>query len=109
MAQHSTVPTVLFVLCTLDIPLSLSVHFIALRPVDCTVLQLAPLRVHKNMKSLNLSGNPLCQSRDYRLFCIAYFKPLVFLDYTMIEAIEVSPKQNVVRTCREYSLGEYSN
>lgn len=52
-------------------------------------VQLAPLRGMKHIVSLNLTGNPVCEGHDYRLYCIAFLKNLLYLDYALIEQSEV--------------------
>lgn len=43
----------------------------------------------KHIKCLNLTGNPVCSTPDYRTYMVAFLKDLVYLDYVLIEPAEV--------------------
>ncbi|KAM6299060.1 dynein regulatory complex subunit 3 [Aegotheles albertisi] len=42
------------------------------------------LRRFKNLRTLNLTGNPLCQDEQYTLFVVAYLPDLVYLDFKLV-------------------------
>lgn len=48
------------------------------------------LRGFPVLNLVNLDGNPVCEDPDYRTVCLAYLKPLKYLDYEMIEPSEVT-------------------
>ncbi|KAL0993113.1 hypothetical protein UPYG_G00103370 [Umbra pygmaea] len=43
------------------------------------------LRKFKNLRTLNLAGNPICKEGHYRLFVSAYLPDLVYLDYMLLD------------------------
>ncbi|KAM4598286.1 dynein regulatory complex subunit 3 [Polymixia lowei] len=43
------------------------------------------LRQFKNLHTLNLAGNPICEEDDYKFFIAAYFSHLVYLDYRLLD------------------------
>ncbi|NXR52948.1 DRC3 protein, partial [Hippolais icterina] len=42
------------------------------------------LRRLKNLRTLNLSGNPFCSKEHYRLFVVAHLPSLVYLDFKLV-------------------------
>ncbi|NXC23780.1 DRC3 protein, partial [Campylorhamphus procurvoides] len=44
----------------------------------------AYLRRLKNLRTLNLSGNPLCDDEQYMLFVVAHLPTLVYLDFKLV-------------------------
>ncbi|NXE95020.1 DRC3 protein, partial [Menura novaehollandiae] len=42
------------------------------------------LRRFKNLRTLNLTGNPFCDDEQYTLFVIAYLPNLVYLDFKLV-------------------------
>ncbi|XP_063270518.1 dynein regulatory complex subunit 3 [Prinia subflava] len=42
------------------------------------------LRRLKNLRTLNLSGNPFCSTEHYRLFVVAHLPSLVYLDFKLV-------------------------
>ncbi|NWR47687.1 DRC3 protein, partial [Regulus satrapa] len=42
------------------------------------------LRRLKNLRTLNLSGNPFCREEHYTLFVVAYLPSLVYLDFKLV-------------------------
>uniref|UniRef100_A0A8C5TFW8 Dynein regulatory complex subunit 3 n=1 Tax=Malurus cyaneus samueli TaxID=2593467 RepID=A0A8C5TFW8_9PASS len=42
------------------------------------------LRKLKNLRTLNLSGNPFCNHEDYTLFVVAHLPSLVYLDFKLV-------------------------
>ncbi|XP_051571594.1 dynein regulatory complex subunit 3 [Myxocyprinus asiaticus] len=43
------------------------------------------LRKFKNLRTLNLAGNPFCDDENYKIFVTAYFPDLVYLDYRLLD------------------------
>ncbi|XP_076809798.1 dynein regulatory complex subunit 3-like [Clavelina lepadiformis] len=43
------------------------------------------LRRFQNLRTLNLSGNPVCEDPGYKLFTVAYLSHLVYLDFRLID------------------------
>ncbi|NWS70590.1 DRC3 protein, partial [Crotophaga sulcirostris] len=48
------------------------------------------LRRFKNLRVLNLAGNPLCDDEEYMLFVVAHLPNLVYLDYKLVHDTTVS-------------------
>ncbi|NXH67413.1 DRC3 protein, partial [Hydrobates tethys] len=48
------------------------------------------LRRFKNLRTLNLTGNPLCDDEQYTLFVVAYLPDLVYLDFKLVSETMVS-------------------
>uniref|UniRef100_A0A8C0HN47 Dynein regulatory complex subunit 3 n=1 Tax=Buteo japonicus TaxID=224669 RepID=A0A8C0HN47_9AVES len=42
------------------------------------------LRRFKNLRTLNLTGNPLCHDEQYTLFVVAHLPDLVYLDFKLV-------------------------
>ncbi|XP_051488052.1 dynein regulatory complex subunit 3 [Apus apus] len=52
---------------------------------NLTVLEdVTYLRRFKNLRSLNLSGNPLCHDEHYKLFVVAHLPDLLYLDFKLV-------------------------
>lgn len=47
--------------------------------------QIIYLRRFKDLRSLSLSGNPIAESEDYKMFICAYLPDLVYLDFRRID------------------------
>eukprot|EP00500_Bicosoecida_sp_ms1_P011504 CAMPEP_0203819972 /NCGR_PEP_ID=MMETSP0115-20131106/38108_1 /ASSEMBLY_ACC=CAM_ASM_000227 /TAXON_ID=33651 /ORGANISM="Bicosoecid sp, Strain ms1" /LENGTH=530 /DNA_ID=CAMNT_0050728969 /DNA_START=179 /DNA_END=1771 /DNA_ORIENTATION=+ len=47
------------------------------------------LRQFTELNLVNMDGNPVCEDPDYRTVCLAYLKPLKYLDYEMVDPSEV--------------------
>lgn len=58
--------------------------------------QIVYLRHFKHLRTLNLSGNPLCQDESYKPYVVAHLSHLVYLDFRLIDA-----------KCRESALEQY--
>ncbi|XP_050962383.1 dynein regulatory complex subunit 3 [Labeo rohita] len=43
------------------------------------------LRKFKNLRTLNLAGNPICDEEKYKIFVTAYLPDLVYLDYRLLD------------------------
>ncbi|XP_059373752.1 dynein regulatory complex subunit 3 [Carassius carassius] len=43
------------------------------------------LRKFKNLRTLNLAGNPICEEESYKTFVTAYLPGLVYLDYRLLD------------------------
>lgn len=54
----------------------------------------------KHIKCLNLTGNPVCSTPDYRTYMVAFLKDLVYLDYVLIEPAEVRGEPRPVLAAR---------
>ncbi|NWX42764.1 DRC3 protein, partial [Steatornis caripensis] len=48
------------------------------------------LRRFKNLRTLNLTGNPLCDDEQYTLFVVAHLPDLVYLDFKLVSDTMVS-------------------
>ncbi|MEW5317897.1 MAG: hypothetical protein WDW38_009159 [Sanguina aurantia] len=48
------------------------------------------LRQFKQLRLVNLAGNPLCKGHDYRSYVLSHVKGLTYLDYRRVAAPEVS-------------------
>ncbi|NXL61689.1 DRC3 protein, partial [Chordeiles acutipennis] len=48
------------------------------------------LRRFKNLRTLNLTGNPLCDNEEYTLFVFAHLPDLVYLDFKLVSDTTVS-------------------
>mgnify|MGYP001500144707 CR=1 FL=1 len=42
------------------------------------------LRCVRNLKLLNVEGNPVSNESEYRMFVLAYLNDLTYLDYSMV-------------------------
>lgn len=51
--------------------------------------QIMYLRQFSKLNLLNMDGNPVCEDPDYRTVCLAYLKPIRYLDYEMVDPSEV--------------------
>jgi len=60
------------------------------------------LRRFENLRTLNLTGNPVCDDPGYKLFTVAYLSQLVYLDFRLI-AEDIRLKANQLY---ENKLGE---
>lgn len=52
--------------------------------------QVIYLRRFKNLRTLNLTGNPLCHDEQYTLFVVAHLPDLVYLDFKLVSDTTVS-------------------
>jgi len=64
--------------------------------------QMIYLRRFDKLRTLNMSGNPLCEDPNYRLFAIAYLSHLVYLDFRLVDA----DTRNKAHALYENKLGE---
>ncbi|NXF31682.1 DRC3 protein, partial [Nyctibius bracteatus] len=48
------------------------------------------LRRFKNLRTLNLTGNPLCHDEQYVLFVVAHLPDLIYLDFKLVSDTTVS-------------------
>ncbi|KFQ50092.1 Leucine-rich repeat-containing protein 48, partial [Pelecanus crispus] len=54
------------------------------------------LRRFKNLRTLNLTGNPLCDDEQYMLFVVAHLPDLVYLDFKLVSDTTVSILHSLV-------------
>ncbi|KAK6312234.1 hypothetical protein J4Q44_G00178980 [Coregonus suidteri] len=54
------------------------------------------LRKFKNLRTLNLAGNPICKEDHYKIFVAAYLPELVYLDFRLLD-----------EQTREQAFGKY--
>jgi len=47
------------------------------------------LRIFKNLRLLNLEGNPVCSDAEYRMYMLAHLKNLKYLDYALVHEADV--------------------
>ena len=59
------------------------------------------MRRFKNLNSLNLDGNPFCQSPGYKPFAISHLPALVYLDYRLVD-------EQMREAANEYNNNRYS-
>jgi len=64
--------------------------------------QMVYLRQFEKLRTLNMSGNPVCEDENYKLFAIAYLPHLVYLDFRLVDA----DTRNRAHTLYENKLGE---
>lgn len=64
--------------------------------------QMIYLRQFEALRTLNMSGNPMCEDDDYKLFVIAFLPHLVYLDFRLVDA----DTRNRANTQYENRLGE---
>lgn len=64
--------------------------------------QLIYLRQFEKLRTLNMSGNPVCADENYKLFSIAYLPHVVYLDFRLVDA----DTRNRAHTLYENKLGE---
>ncbi|NXI73917.1 DRC3 protein, partial [Anseranas semipalmata] len=55
-----------------------------------TLEDVAYLRRFKNLRTLNLTGNPFCDEEQYMLFVVAHLPKLVYLDFKLVSDATVS-------------------
>lgn len=48
------------------------------------------LRRFKNLRAVNLAGNPICKEHDYRTYVLAHLKSLTYLDYRRVHPTDVT-------------------
>ncbi|XP_009869672.1 PREDICTED: leucine-rich repeat-containing protein 48 [Apaloderma vittatum] len=56
------------------------------------------LRRFKNLRTLNLTGNPLCDEERYMLFVVGYLPDLVYLDFKLVSD---TTREAAVLQCRD--------
>lgn len=54
------------------------------RSISFPLAQVIYLRRFKNLRTLNLTGNPLCDDERYMLFVVAYLPNLMYLDFKLV-------------------------
>lgn len=64
--------------------------------------QMIYLRQFANLRTLNMSGNPVCEDENYKLFAIAFLPNLVYLDFRLVDA----DTRNRAHAMYENKLGE---
>uniref|UniRef100_A0A8C9QRN9 Dynein regulatory complex subunit 3 n=1 Tax=Spermophilus dauricus TaxID=99837 RepID=A0A8C9QRN9_SPEDA len=69
------------------------------------MMNLIYLRKFKCLRTLNLSGNPIAEAEDYKMFIYAYLPDLVYLDFRRIDDHAASLSLSVSQLC-ETSLQE---
>ena len=47
------------------------------------------LRQFKQLRLVNLAGNPICKSHDYRSYVLSHIKDLIYLDYRRVNPADV--------------------
>lgn len=52
--------------------------------ISFPLAQVIYLRRFKNLRTLNLTGNPLCDDERYMLFVVAYLPNLMYLDFKLV-------------------------
>ncbi|XP_006875612.1 PREDICTED: leucine-rich repeat-containing protein 48 [Chrysochloris asiatica] len=60
------------------------------------------LRQFKDLRTLGLSGNPISESEDYKMFVCAYLPDLVYLDYRRISDLT----KEMAKMKHQYSIDE---
>ncbi|XP_059006491.1 dynein regulatory complex subunit 3 isoform X2 [Mustela lutreola] len=60
------------------------------------------LRRFKDLRSLSLSGNPIAESEDYKMFICAYLPDLVYLDFRRID----DHMKELAESKHQYSIDE---
>lgn len=74
--------------------------------------QVIYLRKFKNLRTLNLTGNPVCDNEVYAMFIAAYLPNLVYLDFRLVEENMVRISRGIINRCDgkdpppPHSLGE---
>ncbi|KAH0632035.1 hypothetical protein JD844_020059 [Phrynosoma platyrhinos] len=53
--------------------------------IPVPLLQMIYLRKFKNLRTLNLTGNPVCDNELYAMFIAAYLPDLVYLDFRLVD------------------------
>ena len=43
------------------------------------------MRRFKELRTLNLSGNPFCEEANYKMYVVAHLSALVYLDFRLID------------------------
>mmetsp|Transcript_30137 Transcript_30137/g.55076 ORF Transcript_30137/g.55076 Transcript_30137/m.55076 type:complete len:526 (-) Transcript_30137:137-1714(-) len=51
------------------------------------------LRQFRNLRLVNLAGNPICRDHDYRSYVLSHIKDLTYLDYRRVYAADVQTAQ----------------
>jgi hypothetical protein len=59
------------------------------------------LRQFKNLRLVNLWGNPFCDKSDYRSYVLSHIKDLTYLDYRRVanNDVQLAMEQHQVRAC----------
>ncbi|PNG51686.1 Leucine-rich repeat-containing protein 48, partial [Tetrabaena socialis] len=47
------------------------------------------LRQFKQLRLVNLAGNPICKDHDYRSYVLSHIKDLIYLDYRRVNPTDV--------------------
>jgi hypothetical protein len=47
------------------------------------------LRQFRNLRLVNLAGNPMCKDHDYRSYVLSHIKDLTYLDYRRVATADV--------------------
>uniref|UniRef100_A0A8C0BGQ6 Dynein regulatory complex subunit 3 n=1 Tax=Buteo japonicus TaxID=224669 RepID=A0A8C0BGQ6_9AVES len=64
------------------------------------------LRRFKNLRTLNLTGNPLCHDEQYTLFVVAHLPDLVYLDFKLVSDTTVSISAFPIHSASSYDIAE---
>lgn len=48
------------------------------------------LRQFKQLRLVNLAGNPICKDHDYRSYVLSHIKDLIYLDYRRVNQADVA-------------------
>ncbi len=48
------------------------------------------LRQFKNLRMINLAGNPICSGSDYKSYVLSHLKGLIYLDYSRVQGNDVA-------------------
>ncbi len=68
------------------------------------------LRQFKQLRLVNLAGNPICKDHDYRSYVLSHVKDLIYLDYRRVNQADVAAarEQHQVRPWRWQCVGGYT-
>lgn len=70
------------------------------------LFQIIYLRQFKCLRTLSLSGNPITQAEDYKIFICAYLPDLVYLDFRRIDDHMASVFLSVPQICETAQVSE---
>lgn len=65
------------------------------------------LRRFKHLRTLNLTGNPLCDDEQYTLFVVAHLPDLMYLDFKLVRDATVSVSASPACEIEELHLREH--
>uniref|UniRef100_A0A8C3XU72 Dynein regulatory complex subunit 3 n=1 Tax=Chelydra serpentina TaxID=8475 RepID=A0A8C3XU72_CHESE len=61
------------------------------------------LRKFKNLRTLNLTGNPVCENEQYSLFIAAHLPDLVYLDFRLVDQ---NTQLDVIQNMSNFEIAE---